>query len=90
MTRCHSSCFHSDVFMENSREYCKTFNLSWQANYARNSHFIDNVLSRNGYSLRESVTLNDLNAQYLAPLGRSLPENYLFSLEYFVMAKSLN
>ena len=60
----------------------------WVSFYS--SEEIDNVLLQNGYAIRESVTLKDLNAHYLAPIGRSLPENHLFNLEHFVMAKSLS
>ena len=51
---------------------------------------IESVLSQNGYSIKENVTLQDLNSQYFAPVGRTLPENQLFHLEHFVIAKSQN
>ena len=51
---------------------------------------IESVLSQNGYSIKENVTLRDLNSQYFAPVGRTLPENQLFHLEHFVIAKSQN
>ena len=51
---------------------------------------IESVLSQNGYSIKENVTLKDLNSQYFAPVGRTLPENQLFHLEHFVIAKSQN
>jgi methyltransferase (TIGR00027 family) len=51
---------------------------------------IENVLSQNGYSVKESVTLKDLNSRYFAPVGRALSENQLLQLEHFVMAESQN
>lgn len=51
---------------------------------------IESVLSQNGYSITENVTLKDLNSRYFAPVGRTLPENQLFNLEHFVIAKSHN
>jgi len=49
---------------------------------------VENVLSKNGYSITENVTLEDLNSRYFAPVGRGLPEDQLFNLEHFVIAKS--
>ncbi len=49
---------------------------------------IESVLSQNGYSIKENVTLEDLNSQYFAPVGRTLPENQIFKLEHFVIAQS--
>ena len=50
---------------------------------------IDNLLSQNSYSIKESVTLEDLNSLYFTPVGRTLPENQIFKLEHFVIAESL-
>jgi len=50
---------------------------------------IENLLSQNGYSIIESVTLEDLNSLYFTPVGRTLPENQIFKLEHFVIAESL-
>ena len=50
---------------------------------------IESVLSQNGYSIKENVTLKDLNSQYFVPVGRTLPENQLFYMEHFVVAKSI-
>jgi len=49
---------------------------------------IESLLSQNGYSIKENVTLEDLNSLYFAPVGRTLPENQIFKLEHFVVAKS--
>jgi len=49
---------------------------------------IESVLSQNGFSIEESVTLEDLNSVYFTPVGRTLPENQIFKLEHFVTAKS--
>ena len=48
---------------------------------------IESLLSQNGYSIKENVTLEDLNSLYFAPVTRTLPENQIFKLEHFVMAK---
>ena len=49
---------------------------------------IEDLLSQNGYSIKENVTLEDLNSVYFTPVGRTLPENQIFKLEHFVIAKS--
>ena len=51
---------------------------------------IESVLSQNGYSIKENVTLKDLNSRYFAPVGRALSENQLLQLEHFLVAKSQN
>ena len=51
---------------------------------------IESVLSKNGYSIKENVTLKDLNSRYFAPVGRTLSENQLLQLEHFLVAKSQN
>ena len=51
---------------------------------------IENVLSQHGYSVKENVTMKDLNSRYFAPVGRALSENQLLQLEHFVMAESQN
>ena len=51
---------------------------------------IENVLSQHGYSVKENVTMKDLNSRYFAPVGRALSENQLLKLEHFVMAESQN
>ena len=51
---------------------------------------IASLLSRNGFSVAENVTLEDLNSMYFTPVGRTLPENQIFKLEHFVIAKSKN
>ena len=49
---------------------------------------IEGLLSKNGYSIKENVTLEDLNFLYFGPVGRTLSENEIFKLEHFVIAKS--
>jgi len=49
---------------------------------------IEGLLSENGYSIKENVTLEDLNSLYFGPVGRTLSENEIFKLEHFVIAKS--
>jgi methyltransferase (TIGR00027 family) len=49
---------------------------------------IKEVLSQNGFTLTENKTLADLNSEYFAPVGRALPEEHIFKLEHFVVAKS--
>jgi len=53
-----------------------------------NTEEIESLLSQNGYSIKENVTLEDLNSLYFGPVGRTLPENQIFKLEHFVVAKS--
>ena len=48
---------------------------------------IEDLLSQNGYSIEENVTLEDLNSLYFSPVGRTLNENQIFKLEHFVVAK---
>ena len=49
---------------------------------------IEGLLSENGYSIKENVTLEDLNSLYFGPVGRALSENEIFKLEHFVVAES--
>ena len=49
---------------------------------------IEGLLSENGYSIKENVTLEDLNSLYFGPVGRTLAENEIFKLEHFVVAES--
>ena len=49
---------------------------------------IEGLLSKNGYSIKENVTLEDLNSLYFGPVGRTLSENEIFKLEHFVVAES--
>ena len=51
---------------------------------------IESVLSQNGYSVKENVTLKDLNSRYFAPVGRALSKNQLLLLENFVISESQN
>jgi methyltransferase (TIGR00027 family) len=50
---------------------------------------IEDLLSQNGYSIEENVTLEDLNSLYFSPVGRTLNENQIFKLEHFVVAESI-
>ena len=52
------------------------------------SEEIQNLLSKNGFTLTENKTLADLNYKYFAPVGRLIPENHIFKLEHFVVANS--
>ncbi|MGA0844768.1 MAG: class I SAM-dependent methyltransferase [Pseudomonadales bacterium] len=47
---------------------------------------IQNLLSEEGYSVTQDITVEDLNALYFSPVGRALRENELFKLEHFVVA----
>ena len=51
---------------------------------------IASLLSRNGFSVTENVTVEDLNSLYFTPVSRTLRENQMFKLEHFVVAKSQN
>ena len=45
------------------------------------------VLARNGFTVTENKSLADLNSEYFAPVGRALPDEHIFKLEHFVVAK---
>jgi methyltransferase (TIGR00027 family) len=49
---------------------------------------IEGMLSQNGFLLIENKTLADLNSVYFTPIGRTLPEDHIFKLEHFVVAKN--
>ena len=49
---------------------------------------IESLLSQNNFTLIENKTLADLNSKYFTPVGRTIPENYIFKLEHFVIAES--
>ena len=49
---------------------------------------VESILAENGYSIKENVTLEDLNSLYFGPVGRTLSENEIFKLEHFVVAES--
>ena len=49
---------------------------------------IEGLLSQNGFSVKENRSLADLNSVYFTPVGRTLPEDQIFKLEHFVVAKS--
>ena len=49
---------------------------------------IEDLLSQNSFTLIENKTLADLNSKYFTPLGRTIPENHIFKIEHFVVAKS--
>ncbi|MDT0552140.1 class I SAM-dependent methyltransferase [Urechidicola vernalis] len=51
---------------------------------------IEELLSQYGFTLTENKTLADLNAKYFTPIGRTIPENHIFKLEHFVVAKRNN
>lgn len=48
---------------------------------------IEEMLSKNGFSLIENKILGDLNAMYFTPVGRTLSEDQIFNLEHSVVAK---
>jgi len=49
---------------------------------------IEDLLSQNSFTLTENKTLADLNSKYFTPVGRTIPENHIFKIEHFVVAKS--
>ena len=52
------------------------------------SREIEDLLSQNSFTLIENKTLADLNSKYFTPVGRTIPENHIFKIEHFVVAKS--
>ena len=52
------------------------------------SREIEDLLSQNSFTLIENKTLADLNSKYFTPVGRNIPENHIFKIEHFVVAKS--
>tara|TARA_Y100000746_G_scaffold46196_1_gene35444 strand:+ start:104 stop:1012 length:909 start_codon:yes stop_codon:yes gene_type:complete len=49
---------------------------------------IEDLLSQNSFTLIENKTLADLNSKYFTPVGRTIPENHIFKIEHFIVAKS--
>tara|TARA_B100000963_G_scaffold133325_1_gene116070 strand:+ start:1318 stop:2220 length:903 start_codon:yes stop_codon:yes gene_type:complete len=49
---------------------------------------IENLLALNDFSVEENLTFAELNSLFFAPVGRDLPENQIFKLEQFLVAKS--
>ena len=49
---------------------------------------IESILNQNGYEVKESVALKDLNSQYFTLTGRTLPDSQLFELEHYLVSKS--
>ena len=49
---------------------------------------IENLLALNDFSVEENLTFAELNSLCFAPVGRDLPENQIFKLEQFLVAKS--
>ena len=62
------------------------FGEPWISFYS--SDEIQELLAKSGFSLTENKTLEDLNETYFAPVGRMLPEDQIFKLEHFVVAKN--
>ena len=52
----------------------------WISFYSKDA--IDNLLSQNGYTIKKNVTLEDLNSLYFDPVGRTLPINEIFKLDF--------
>ncbi|GAB5451222.1 MAG: hypothetical protein Hals2KO_15500 [Halioglobus sp.] len=48
---------------------------------------IEILLSQNGFSIVENMSLANLNSVYFTPVGRALPEERIMQLEHFVVAK---
>lgn len=49
---------------------------------------LEYLFNQNGFSVEENKILADLNTEYFAPVGRALPEDQIFNLEHFLVAKS--
>jgi methyltransferase (TIGR00027 family) len=56
----------------------------WISLYSKEE--IEDLLSQNGYLLKEDKTLADLNCKYFTPIKRTIPESQIFKLEHFVVA----
>ena len=52
-----------------------------------NKKEIQTLLEENGFSLEEDKTLEDLNKAYFTAVGRKVPEDQLFNLEHFAVAR---
>jgi methyltransferase (TIGR00027 family) len=48
---------------------------------------VANLLNQYGFVVEENKSLADLNSAYFGPVGRTLPENNIMKLEYFVRAE---
>ena len=48
---------------------------------------LEDFFSQNGFAMVEDKTLEDLNTLYFTPVGRTIPEEQIFKLEHFVVAK---
>ena len=48
---------------------------------------IEELLSQNGFIVKENKSLEDLNSAYFTPVGRTVPDDKLLKLEHFVIAK---
>lgn len=53
-----------------------------------NEKELESLLSENGFSIKQNMTLKDLNSEYFGPVGRTLQENQLFNLEHFLVANN--
>ena len=59
---------------------------AWVSFY--NEKELESLLSENGFSIKQNMTLKDLNSEYFGPVGRTLRENQLFNLEHFLVANN--
>ena len=59
---------------------------AWVSFY--NERELESLLSENGFSIKQNMTLKDLNSEYFGPVGRTLRENQLFNLEHFLVANN--
>ncbi|MCX2983121.1 SAM-dependent methyltransferase [Halieaceae bacterium IMCC14734] len=49
---------------------------------------LEHLLSQNGLVIKENKSLADLNSVYFTSVGRTLPEDQIFNLEHFLVARS--
>lgn len=56
----------------------------WQSFYTAEE--MKNLLAQHGFIVQKNKSLEDLNAEYFTPVGRTLATDHIMKLEYFVMA----
>ncbi|MEZ9710730.1 class I SAM-dependent methyltransferase [Vibrio breoganii] len=71
---------------ESVRRLSAKFGEPWISLYSAQE--LQQLLLENGFLLTDNKTIADLNSEYFTPVGRTVPEDQIFKLEHFVVAKS--